>query len=69
MDNVTGGGLPAIIWQRYMTRVHQGLPARPLSAPAPRTRSEREERLAAFYSDLSASFSAILADAPPPSER
>ncbi len=69
MDNVTGGGLPAMIWQRYMTRVHQGLPSRPLSAPAPRTRSEREERLAAFYSDLSASFSAILADAPSPTER
>lgn len=69
MDDVTGGGLPAIIWQRFMTRVHQDLPVRPLSAPAPRTRSEREERLAAFYSDLSASFSVILADGASPTER
>ena len=69
MDDVTGGGLPATIWQRYMTTVHADLPVRALSAPAPRTRSEREERLAAFYSDLSASFSAILAEEPSPNER
>ncbi|WP_300541361.1 transglycosylase domain-containing protein [Maricaulis sp.] len=64
MQDVTGGGLPAEIWRRYMIRVHQGLPARDLSAPAPRTRSEREERLAAFYSDLSAAFSELLEDTP-----
>lgn len=69
MDDVTGGGLPATIWQRYMTTVHADLPVRALSAPAPRTRSEREERLAAFYSDLSASFSAILAEESSPNER
>ena len=61
MTNVTGGGLPATIWQRYMTRVHQGMPVHALSAPAPRTRSEREERLAAFYSDLSGAFDELLA--------
>ena len=60
MQDVTGGGLPAQIWQQFMQRVHQGLPVRPLSAPAPRTRSEREERLAAFYSDLSEAFSEVL---------
>ncbi len=27
---VTGGGLPAEIWKQTMTRVHKGLPARPL---------------------------------------
>jgi penicillin-binding protein 1A len=43
-----------------MQQVHQGLPARALSAPAPRTRSEREERLAAFYSDLSSAFTEVL---------
>lgn len=62
MQDVTGGGLPAQIWQRFMQRAHQGLPVRALSAPAPRTRSEREERLAAFYSDLSSAFDGVLAD-------
>ncbi len=60
MQDVTGGGLPAQIWQQFMRRVHQDLPVRPLSAPAPRTRSEREERLAAFYSDLSSAFTEVL---------
>ena len=69
MENVTGGGLPARIWRDFMVRAHQGLPARALSAPAPRTRSEREERLAAFYSDLSAAFSELLEDEASPSER
>ena len=70
MQNVTGGGLPAQIWRAFMIRAHAGIPAHSLSAPAPRTRSEREERLAAFYSDLSASFSDVLAsDATPPSDR
>ncbi|MED5548882.1 MAG: PBP1A family penicillin-binding protein [Pseudomonadota bacterium] len=69
MENVTGGGLPAEIWRDFMVRVHEGLPARALSAPAPRTRSEREERLAAFYSDLSAAFSELLDDGASPSER
>ena len=37
LTGVTGGGLPAEIWHEVMTRVHQGLPARPLPmiAPAP----------------------------------
>jgi len=69
MENVTGGGLPAQIWRDFMVRVHEGMPARALSAPAPRTRSEREERLAAFYSDLSAAFSELLEDGASPSER
>ncbi|WP_417482997.1 transglycosylase domain-containing protein [Maricaulis sp.] len=66
MRNVTGGGLPATIWQHYMTRVHQGVPVHALSAPAPRTRSEREERLAAFYSELSGAFDALLEATPSP---
>ncbi len=69
MENVTGGGLPAQIWHDFMVRAHEGLPARALSAPAPRTRSEREERLAAFYSDLSSAFSELLEDGASPSER
>ncbi len=59
-DSVTGGQLPAQIWQRFMTQAHDGLAPRPLAAPAPRRRSAREESLAAFYSDLSARFDAIL---------
>jgi penicillin-binding protein 1A len=60
MRDVTGGGLPAIIWQRYMTEVHANLPPRPLAAEAPRSLSEREERLSAFYSGLSSAFGALL---------
>ena len=67
MSDVTGGGLPAAIWRDFMVRAHEGLPARDLSATAPRSRSEREERLAAFYSDLSEAFSVLLE--PSPSER
>lgn len=56
--NVTGGGLPARIWRDFMTAAHADLPARLLAAPAPRERSAHEERLAAFYSDLTNAFEA-----------
>ncbi len=59
-DSVTGGQLPALIWRSFMADAHQGLEPRPLTAPAPRRRSAREEDLAAFYSDLSSRFEAIL---------
>ena len=38
LTGVTGGGLPAQIWQEVMLRVHEGLPATPLpmDIPAPR---------------------------------
>lgn len=40
LTGVTGGGLPAAIWRETMTRVHEGLPVKPLpmitpQAPAP----------------------------------
>lgn len=37
LTGVTGGGLPAEIWNEVMVRVHQGLPARalPMVAPTP----------------------------------
>ena len=35
LTGVTGGGLPATIWQEVMTRVHDGLPARPLPMKEP----------------------------------
>jgi penicillin-binding protein 1A len=60
MNNITGGGLPATVWQSFMSRVHEGLDVLPLTATAPRTLSERDERLAAYYSDLSSSFAALL---------
>ena len=31
MDKVTGGGLPADIWKRFMAPAHQGWPVRPLT--------------------------------------
>lgn len=57
--DVTGGQLPAEIWRRFMTEAHQGLPAAPLSAPAPQRRGAREEALAAYYSELSARFESL----------
>lgn len=60
MANVTGGGLPADIWREIMVAAHDGLAAEPLSAPAPRVRTEREERLVAFYAGLSAEFGRLL---------
>ena len=62
MSGVTGGGLAAMIWHDFMTMTHGDLPARALSAPPPRRRTAREERLAAFYSELSERFSEINAD-------
>lgn len=62
MANVTGGSLPAMIWNDFMTAAHQGVPPEPLAAPEPRRRTEREERLAAFYSELSARFEALAED-------
>ena len=33
MKGVTGGGLPATLWQQFMTAAHAGLPPRPLPSP------------------------------------
>jgi penicillin-binding protein 1A len=62
MADVTGGGLPARIWRRFMAAAHRGVPVSPLAGEAPRPRSEEDERRAAFYSDLSASFSVLLSE-------
>jgi len=65
MRDVTGGSLPADIWRRFMVEAHEGLEPAPLSSPAPRRRTAREETLAAFYSSLSSRFDAMLdPDAP-----
>lgn len=63
-NGVTGGQLPADIWREFMVRAHQGLAPNNLSAPEPRRRTEREERLVAFYSSLSESFEDISDDRP-----
>ncbi len=60
MEGVTGGQLPAEIWSRFMIAAHEGVEPAPLTAPAPRRRSERDERLAAFYSSLASRFDAEL---------
>jgi penicillin-binding protein 1A len=42
MKRVTGGGLPARLWQKIMVKAHQGIPIRPLygtDVPAPVTAS------------------------------
>ena len=43
-----------------MIAAHEGVEPAPLTAPAPRRRSERDERLAAFYSSLASRFDAEL---------
>lgn len=60
MQGVTGGQLPAEIWNRFMVAAHEGVEPAELSASAPRRRSARDEQLAAFYSSLSARFDAQL---------
>jgi 1A family penicillin-binding protein len=40
LTGVTGGGLPAEIWQETMRRVHEGVPARPLPMMRPAPRAE-----------------------------
>ena len=35
MKRVTGSGLPATLWQRFMTRAHKGMPAKALPGLAP----------------------------------
>lgn len=35
LQGVTGGGLPAEIWQAVMAEIHEGLPAKPLGVIAP----------------------------------
>ncbi|GGE31611.1 penicillin-binding protein 1A [Marinicauda pacifica] len=62
MANVTGGSLPATIWRDFMSEAEDGLPVTALNAPPPRRRSESEERLAAFYSELSSRFDALIED-------
>jgi penicillin-binding protein 1A len=37
MDSVTGGGLPADIWKRFLMPAHQGWPVRPLLEPGHET--------------------------------
>ncbi|WP_019961401.1 transglycosylase domain-containing protein [Woodsholea maritima] len=58
-NNVTGGNIPAQIWHDFMVRAHEGVASEPLNAPAPRRRGEREERLAAFYSNLAETFARL----------
>ncbi|MEO1037915.1 MAG: PBP1A family penicillin-binding protein [Pseudomonadota bacterium] len=62
MDGVTGGSIPAQIWRDFMHNAHEGQPSRPLAAAPPQRRTEREERLAAFYSELSVRFSELGAE-------
>ena len=45
LTGVTGGGLPAEIWHETMTRVHEGLPPRPLPLIVPPI-AQGEDRLA-----------------------
>ncbi len=45
LSGVTGGGLPAEIWHETMTRVHEGLPPRPLPLLVPPV-AQGEDRLA-----------------------
>ncbi len=56
MKKVTGGGLPAQIWADVVASASRTLPNRALNAPPPNLRSDRDEKLAAFYSALTTAF-------------
>ena len=43
LSGVTGGGLPAEIWHEAMTRIHEGLPVRPLPILDPTLEAPREQ--------------------------
>ncbi|MGK8233099.1 transglycosylase domain-containing protein [Roseovarius sp. MS2] len=59
LSGVTGGGLPAEIWQETMTRVHEGIDPKPLPmlrpqprpAPAPAPAPQDQQRRAPVASD------------------
>lgn len=59
MNRVTGGGLPASIWQSVVSKALKDKTPKPLNAPPPSLRSENDETLAAFYSSLIEAFSAV----------
>jgi penicillin-binding protein 1A len=62
MKRVTGGSIPATIWQKYMADIHTDLPIISLNAPPPHLLSENDEGLAAFYNELAITFSALETD-------
>jgi penicillin-binding protein 1A len=53
MRDVSGGDLAAVVWKRFMTAAHEGLPVRDFN-PAPGQVIDEER--AAFYRDLVAAF-------------
>lgn len=57
MRGVTGGTLPALLWTRFMTVAHAGLPARPLPTPDDLQRKADKATLVAFYESLADLFS------------
>jgi 1A family penicillin-binding protein len=54
LTGVTGGGLPAEIWQETMRRVHEGVPAKqlPMLRPAPRPAPEPDAPRTASQPDV-----------------
>ncbi|MFO1187006.1 MAG: PBP1A family penicillin-binding protein [Alphaproteobacteria bacterium] len=58
MDHVTGGSIPARIWQDFMTKAHAGLPVLPLPGLRPVCRGAVSD-LKGFYVDLAAELGAI----------
>ncbi|VAV99845.1 Multimodular transpeptidase-transglycosylase [hydrothermal vent metagenome] len=59
MKKVTGGGLPAKIWQAYMRSAHADLPIQKLRSTPPQILSDTDEGLAAYYSELGSIFSQL----------
>ncbi len=59
MNKVAGGGLPAVIWSRFMTAAHEGVEVEALDVPEPLAASPREQELGSFYASLVSDFSRI----------
>ncbi|MBI1186904.1 MAG: PBP1A family penicillin-binding protein [Alphaproteobacteria bacterium] len=58
VGRITGGAIPAEIWNDVMTVAHRDLPARPLPGIEQPRRSERQLMLADFYNSLREAFGA-----------
>jgi penicillin-binding protein 1A len=57
MDGVTGGTMPALIWENFMTAAHEGMPLSPLPTLDELDRPDANT-VAAFYESLADMFAA-----------
>ena len=67
LKGVTGGGLPAEIWQRIMTQISKDLPSRPLPMINPRVANLNEKNHDLLNIDASGLFKTVKSNSKPKS--